>query len=304
MAIIGTAALVCCVDGALGNAGTISYYPASFEVIPSSSALLTVFPGEGPKIAVPLPLDLPDDFRGITFGLDGRTIFGQRSDPNAREGITRIDLSRSRKAVVAGSDGFGSIWFVSGPQPSGGLLVSGWSKMLGRGECGTYGIDPKTGQSEAVLIGVYPECGGGAGPPAPDGGKVLGYSNKQLRVTDLKTRSFQPIGPGNIGAWSPDGKWIAAILGQSGTRELILVDASNTSVRRRLGRAPEDGQPVWSPDSRYLLVQRTESRCGEFLSSLDTIDTQSGKRAEIRNSDCALYRGIIGWVDRQVIPQR
>ena len=218
--LIGAAAWICGVDATLCNAGTVSYYPAYFEAVPSKPALLTVFPGEGPKIAVPLSLDLPDDFRGITFGLDGRTIFGQRSDPNAQDGVIRIDLSHSSKAIVVGSEGFGSVWFVSGPQPSGGLLISGWSKTLGRGECGTYGISPKTGQSEAVLIGVYPECGGGTGPPSPDGGKVLGYSNKQLRVTDLNTRSFQPIGPGNIGVWSPDGKWIAAILGQQGTREL------------------------------------------------------------------------------------
>ena len=182
-------------------------------------------------------------------------------------------------------------------------MVSGWSKEPGRGECGTYGIDPKTGRSEAILIGTYPSCGGAAGDVSPNGQSLLSYSSGELRVVDLRTGRSQLIGMADgVGTWSPDGKWIAALLKRGGASGLVLVDAMNIAKRRMLGRAPTSGYPVWSPDSRQLLLERSQSRCGDLLSSLEAVDVESGTRVPITSSSCEIYTGVVGWVDSKVVP--
>jgi hypothetical protein len=284
------------------TASSVLYYPAYFGQMPSRPLLL-VFPSAGPKIAIPLPEGLPGDFRPIAFAPDGRALYGQRNDPNADEGLIQIEFNPINKTVVPGSEGFHTIWFVSGPLPSGRLIVSGWSKTLGRGECGAYEIDPKTGQSDAMLIGTHPSCGGGAGVVSPDSRRLLTYSSGELRVVDLVTGTSELIGKaGGFGAWSPDGRWLAGFLERAGSRELVLIDAVNFAKRRGLGIAPANGRPVWSPDSKELLVERSQSRCGDLLSSLEVVNVESGRRTPVPSSKCEIYTGIAGWVDGSVIP--
>ena len=101
--MVATAALVSVLDGMF--AGPARYYPAYFRQVPSSAAVLEVFPTEGPKIVVPLVGDLPGDFRPITFGSDGRTLYGQRNDPNADEGITKIEFQPPEEVIGCGVGG-------------------------------------------------------------------------------------------------------------------------------------------------------------------------------------------------------
>jgi hypothetical protein len=96
------------------------------------------------------------------------------------------------------------------------------------------------------------------------------------------------------GSWSPDGKWLAAVSGG----KVILIDAMNPSHHRSLGAAGDAGL-VWSPDSKYLLLQRSQLSCGllSMSESLEALEVGTGKRTMIKSSHCEVYAGWHGWVD-------
>jgi hypothetical protein len=104
------------------------------------------------------------------------------------------------------------------------------------------------------------------------------------------------------GVWSPDGKWIA-MLG-TGNNKLFLVDARDFSKRRELGDTTGI-EPVWSPDSRYLLLWKYYwFKCGFYIdieppAALEMLDIKNGKRTAIRSSDCQVDRAQIGWISSE-----
>jgi hypothetical protein len=108
-----------------------------------------------------------------------------------------------------------------------------------------------------------------------------------------------------MGAWSPDGKWIAAR--ESGRYDkLFLLDALDFSRRRALGGAIV-AEPTWSTDSRYLLLWKDYLfRCGiypdlEPPATLETLDVQTGKRSAIRTSQCKITGGPTGWISSEIV---
>jgi Tol biopolymer transport system component len=149
-----------------------------------------------------------------------------------------------------------------------------------------------------LFIEHFPDCGG---PISPDGKYVLIKSSRDegnlLSVRDLETGAVQPVGRNMTGAtWSPDGRWIAAIEGVSGSENVVLIDATDTSRRRNLGRT-YDTQARWSPDSKYLLIIKPQWGCGAYLWSLETINVQTGKRNEIKSAHCKIIVNSTGWMD-------
>jgi WD40 repeat protein len=191
---------------------------------------------------------------------------------------------------------------------SGRILAAGTSKTLS--QCGTFEVDPATPNIRTLLSGAILDCGGGGGPVAPDGKRALNPLGKELSVIELDTGAVHAIKgvPGRTQpndtawvhntAWSPDGKWISAILPD---KEIVLIDAGDTARRKKLGHS--DGSPVvWSPDSRFLLRSKSEFRCTGFLyfDSLETIDVGTGQRHAIPSSHCEVS-GWIGWIDANVV---
>jgi len=286
------------------KATSVSYYPAYFRHIPTKLPRLTLFPIASPEVSVPLPKGLPADFRLIAFGSDGAAIYGQANDSRSRDGITKIEFQPVRQVIIPGSVGLSTIWNLAVLKLSGIIFVSGWSKTLGTGECGTFEIDPANGTFNIWRVGIFPDCGGGGGPISPDGKRVLRSPRSRenyLGMLDLATGIDQPIGAGMSGAtWSPDGRWIAAIQRASGASSVVLVDATNTSHRRNLGRT-DDSQAQWSPDSRYLLIARQGLQCGPELWSLEIIDVGTGKRIEVKSSHCKIFENGTGWLDPKVV---
>lgn len=286
------------------GAASASYYPAYFEHIPTKLPRLILFPIAGPEVSVPLPKDLPGDFRFIAFGSDGTAIYGQTNDSKSRDGITKIEFKPVRQVIIPGSVGLSTIWNLAVLKPMGRIFVFGWSKTVGTGECGTFEIDPGSGTLNILRVGILPDCGGGGGPISPDGKRILRSPRSRgnyLGMLDLATGLVQPIGIGMSGAtWSPDGRWIAAIQGPSGASSVVLIDATNTSQRRNLGRT-DDSQAQWSPDSRYLLIARQGLQCGPDLWSLEMIDVETGKRSEVKSSHCKIFENGTGWLDPKVV---
>jgi WD40 repeat protein len=301
-------ALACWEVRLLGSDST-SYYPTYFERIPGEGLIL--LPLKEPEVAVSLPPGLPGDFAPIVFSPDGKAIYGQSLRPGPGEGIIKIEFRPTRQSTVRGSSGFGSFSSLVVLPPPRGILISGFSKLAGNGECGTFEIDPEAGTFRTLRAGIYPECGGGGGAISPDGKYGLHFGmtidsdvkkRSHLSLVDLETGAVQAIGNGISGAtWSPNGRWIGAVQNGSDGGSVVLIDANSTKRRRNLGRT-ESSAVAWSPDSKYLLLARpAELRCGSYLSSLEVIDVQTGRRSRVESSHCRIYSGSIGWLDQGAV---
>lgn len=72
-------------------------------------------------------------------------------------------------------------------------------------------------------------------------------------------------------AWSPDGRWVAFFSDRSGEEEIYLVDQQGEKPWRSLTTGGKGFrlQPVWSPDSKYLLFS------DKFL-RLNLVDAETG----------------------------
>lgn len=135
---------------------------------------------------------------------------------------------------------------------------------------------------------------------SPDGKRVLGHQGNRLSLLDLETGIAHPLRADlKLGSWSPDGRWIAAI---SDTGRIVLIDATDTSQRRSLG--PSRGGPVfWSPDSKFLLLVKSQLRCTLtlYFESLEVLNVETRKRRVIKSSRCEIIGGQVGWVDRDSV---
>lgn len=283
-----------------------SFCPAYFHPVEDGSPL-TLFPVDGPDVTVPLPPGLPS-YRGAIFGPEGKTIY-VLSGSRTIEAFKEIQFGPLRERIVPGTSGFRAIWHVTISRPLGKIFISGQSHE--KGECGTFEVDPSTGTTRKLLSGDYRDCGGGGGAVSQDGKRAIGYVDQELIVTTLETGAVQAIkGIGGIGlsevtwsgevTWSPDGRWITVILDHD---KILLIDATDTSRRRRLGSSHR-GFVVWSPDSKYLLLEKSQLRCAlafGFFESLEVLEVATGKRTLVKSSRCNVGVGSIGWVDPQVV---
>jgi hypothetical protein len=301
-----SARCLCGLAATLGIAGQLpGARPESLPVYihpGNSGELLTLFPADGPQVTIPLPSGLPGSLTLNAFGPDGKSVYVQKAD-GSFEGIIKIEFKPPRQSLVPGSAGLGTIWHLTVSQPGGRIFLSGIDRN--RSRCGTFEIDPDAGTFRTLLGGAYPDCGGGGGAISPDGKRVLGHVGKELSVRDLETGSNEvvhgiPGGPSkNDGTWpykatwSPDGRWISTIVRD----RVILIDVTNTSRRRNLGHG---SVPVmWSRDSKYILLSKSELRCALtlYFESLETLDVQTGRRKVVKSSHCEVGGGWFGWVD-------
>jgi Tol biopolymer transport system component len=270
--------------------------------------VLTLFTTSGRQITIPLPPDLPPNLTVNAFSQDGRAIYVQEAAFPER-GVVKIEFRPTRRTTMRGMVGLRSVWSLTVPDQSGQVFFSGLSKSPG--ECGTFVVDPNSGALRSLLAGVYPDCGGGGGPVSPTGRKVLSYASKELEVIDLETGAVQSVRgiPGkasrsrvtwqNESKWSPDGRWISTI-GADGRIELI--EAADLSRQRNLG--PSGGaSPQWSPDSKYLLLLKSEFRCAQYLyfNSLESIEVATGRRKTVPGSRCEVGPGWYGWLDERAV---
>jgi hypothetical protein len=315
LAVLGAA----CLHLQIANAAAPSFCAAYFHP-DGDGHLLTLFPTDGGEVMVPLPPGLPRG-AGAIFGPAGKNIYVVNGSSFHPEALREIQFGPLRESVVPGTAGFGAIWHFTVAQPSGHIFISGALHPLALPplrtdpECGTVEIEPDTGAQRKVLAGHPPGCGGGAGAVSPDGKRAITYSGGELGVVNLEGMAIQPIkglgdriGPNEVRwgsldgthvTWSPDGKWITIIL----DRKLMLIDASDTSRRRRLGSL-NNGTCVWSPDSKYLLLGKSHLRCAlayGFFESLEVLEVATGKRTIIKSSRCKVGVGAVGWVDPEVV---
>ena len=156
------------------------------------------------------------------------------------------------------------------------------------------------GRDGGVVETPFPANEIGAGPSwSPDGTSLafsaygtVGHSGSatiSMRVFNLKTGDVKTV-PNSSGldfsAWSPDGRYLAAITVED--HRLELFDWS-TAKWRELTHEYVD-YPEWSPDSRYIYVNTLMYRNPRVL----RFSPQDGKAEDIFRSD-GPFIGVWGW---------
>jgi WD40 repeat protein len=281
-------AVVMGLNAAWGQA-SLSYSPIYF--VPGGEFLS--FPAVGPPITVDAPPGLTPNFLPVGSS-DGIAIYGEDA---VGDGLIKIEFHPTRQSIVAGSAGLRRVFSLTLSRPSGKLFVSAQRTIAGELQCGDFEIAPGAGTIRPLRIGRYPDCGGSI---SPDGTRELHWARDQLSILDLRSGVMIPLARGPASAvWSPDGKWIAAAVGQPSRIEII--DATDPARKRKLSKA--DGPLVWSPDSRYLLQLRSQFSCIPTLfgESLEVIDTFTGKRSLVKSSHCQIIHGAIAWLDNGAV---
>jgi len=265
---------------------------------------IAVFPTAGKEFEISLPL-VP---RWFAYGPSGRSVYatalketGPRSFTDER-GMFKIEVDPVRVSIIQGLDAFGSIGPFAVSQDED-LVVSGGSKgnSYPAKRCGVYEIHLPAGDVSAAI--ETSDCR--AGSPwrvlslSPEKTEALIRADRSLALLDLAKGTITKIeGQLSNGSFSPDGKWIAAIqINNPNPPKTILIDRSDLTKRRDLG-GMEDGEVVWSPDSKFLLHAVYRPACpSQNPLALETLEVQAGNRSLIKDSICNSGSSRqIGWI--------
>jgi len=275
------------------------FVPANYGHL--SSHDLRLFPTDGSAAVVNIPFPV----WGVKFSGDGRSLYAstpidQRTKPDQR--LVRIDFNPTRSTPVTGTQGFKDFAVT---QDGSKVVISGRHREGGLEKCGLFEIAVSTGSVRQVVgadcsyqwswtaLAISPE----GNRAVAEYGNTHTDHNYRLDLIDLTHGTTKSLGDLSRPAWSPDGKWVAAI--EWNRKRLQVLDASDFSRRRDLGSTVE---MAWSPDSKYLLVWKYHFlKCGFALdveppASFEIVEVASGKRSLVGSSQCQLVSGSTGWM--------
>ena len=284
------AALVVCQFRLRHGAGDNGYVAATYN---ASAQQLTIFPFDSDhEIGIRVP-----------FGV-GAMFFNANYDflyaMGGGASLFKLEFNPARISTVPGFAKFSIYLKPSKSRQQEQILVDGNYLNEGQLTCGIFAVNLSNG-------GAIPlhqeECGDASGrsdfSPSPDAARAVEIYREALRVIDLSRGTSTVLGQGfHQAAWSPDGKWIAAL--ERGEREeTVLFDAATLTRVRTLERSTVS----WSPDSRYLLASEWVFPCPPLNYSLQTIDIETGDRETIRSSKCKVLVSQVGWVKKTIAPQ-
>jgi hypothetical protein len=140
---------------------------------------------------------------------------------------------------------------------------------------------------------------------ARDVAKPKGDQRSLLRIELNPTRVSAADSEVSMqGIRSPDGKWVADL--DHRRRKLALRDSKDPARTTALGRSGIM-LPAWCPDSRYLVFEKWQWRCGlnfdvEMPETLEILDVTKHKRSTVQSSACKVQFGVNGFVSSDVVP--
>jgi len=268
-----------------------SGYPYSAALIstitnPPGHTELVVFPLRGKAFTIPIrSASVPR-----TFSPDGTALYGactpsSEGSESAAGPIKiawcKIDLKTGGTTTVPGT--VQDFVPQSGDRTGSGDLTS------------LFGLTLPAGNPKVILLPAeaYPWMDLSL---SPDNERAVATQNGRVELIDIIHGTIQPLGEEFfMGAWSPDGKWLAAL--EKGERgRTVLMDANNFARRRILGPS----ELIWSPDSRYLLGMKQHDQCGPYQGTVEMINVETGERGTIKSSKCQINQASIGWVSRDI----
>lgn len=211
------------------------------------------------------------DVAGGGFTPDGRGVVGETSGtaPGGFGNIATVQLDGSgyRLILDTPSEAFGIR-----PSPDG-RSVAYWL-FGGLDQPGVVRVVGADGSGDRQLgRGGFPRW-------APNGdGIVYAGADDELHSVGLDGSGERTVTRGgNLleAAVSPDGRRVAfSALMADGTQALHVMDADGSAARRLTSPAGQDTTPIWAPDSRALLFNRTAS-LADSAKDLWRIDLAAG----------------------------
>jgi WD40 repeat protein len=257
---------------------------------------LYVFPIESKSFAIALPFQLGK----FAVSPDGTVLYGPRFfDLGGRNtGLYKTEISTSKATRIAGSEGLASIYGITASSAkivvSAGFLTD--AGLVSR--CGLYELMLSTGAVHEILSNS--DCKYASSwssiSLSPESEKIVAVRKHRLELIDTKTKTVRSLGDGFYDvAWSPDGRWIAA-LGDNG-EHTVLFDAITFDKRRTL----PSSEVIWSPNSHSIVASRVHSRCPPDFGTLHLIDIESGKTSLIQSSSCKINHLVFGWINVAVL---
>jgi len=263
----------------------------------------------------PVSIHLPFQAHGVQFSPDGRFLYAMEGRaraeaPQSLPGLLKVEFDPIRIKVLPGSDSLRIDSYLVSHDGSKIVIVG---SHIGdpKPTCGVFELSLPSGDIRQALQ-ACPH--GDQLSLSRDRNRILANighpleRNTGMELIDLaKGTSTQIYKDWWQGAWSPDGKWIAAMTRDKHSR-LVLLDPNDFSRRRDLGRGGDF--PEWSPDSRYIQLWKKPWSNGLFCSFLsepipwtvDTVDVQTGRRKTIPSFRC-FSGGAVGWADNFVVRQ-
>jgi hypothetical protein len=265
---------------------------------------LVVFPYDGKKITA----DLPSPFTGYSFSADGKTVYGfARPIGETPPPVAVASINPPGLVAIEASRGLRNVQSIAADATGDIMAVTALYQHDRVQQCGVFKLDVAKGTVEHVVNNPGGECVNFVSlwkglSLSPDGSRALGTAgSRNLGVIDLKQHRIEKLWPGSSAAWSPDGKWIAALT-YALPVEIQLIRASDLSIARTLGQTSV-GRLQWSPDSRYLLLLDMGA-CGigtGYFGTLETLDIDTGQRAAITSSRCEVNHESFGWISDDVV---
>jgi len=137
---------------------------------------------------------------------------------------------------------------------------------------------------------------------SPDSKKIaiiINQTSKKdpvLAVLDLQSDNLRTLGEGIGAAWSPDGVWIAYFSASGEKCMLVHPDGTGTTIVANLRQSLFTstrfgwGGPVWSPDSKYLLMTEMMGDLRTF--GVAELDLQRGRLRTVKRPALPIF----GWV--------
>jgi len=298
--LVAAMATVSCESQATGTAQA-SYTAATLNVFSSTDQeWLVLFPATGQEIKVPLRPGLEGQFVFLGSNADATILYGGIPPSGIPgqdfAGLKELQFNPVRERIVPGSVGLGNISNLTVSREPGKFFVSAWTMRSGTEERGDFEIDSNVGAFRPLRLSRPPDWGG---PISPDGKTEIHTSGHNVSLIDLATGTSVAIGTDiKWPEWSPDGRWIAAVVRDAG----VIIDPRNPSEKRQLGKA--DGPMFWSPDSKYLLLQKSQISCWPTLYgvSLEILNVETKKRSVIKSSHCNVLGGTsMLWINRDAV---
>lgn len=249
------------------------YSPAFISTIsaPPGHTELVVFPLSGKAFKIPVR-----SASSVVFSPDGKALYGActpyptEADEPIKIASCKIDLKTGTTTPVPGS-----VHVFRAPVSNSKDRMFGFS--LPEGKPTTIFLRQQDNHPWMYLS------------LSPDSERAVATHNGRVELIDIARGTTKPLGDEFfIAAWSPDGKWLAAVeQGEKG--RTILMDARDLKRKRILGTSELD----WSPDSQYLLGLKS---CDEYYGTLEAINIETGERTTIKSSECQVNQATTGWV--------